>query len=223
MSLDLHAELAALRQLILSSKDDLSRYRGARSDACFATPDRIFFKCLWRLNTFEPIFWSMLHNSCPHLDSKSFSLNNYIFSHVVAVLPRKSDFILKMLCMHHQRGGRPRVLRGSDRLGSQGVLRGFLGGSQWVRRGFSTGSQRVPRKPQRWLRCAAPEKTRCFHPNTQFAVNAEWFKRHLSKLISRVKRTQQATLEWQLNHWACNSCDWCGYVRLLLDLLQHRS
>jgi len=37
MSLDLHTELAALRQLVLSSKDDLSRYRGAHSDACFAT------------------------------------------------------------------------------------------------------------------------------------------------------------------------------------------
>ena len=45
--------------------------------------------------------WSMLHNSLPHLDSKSFSLSSYIFSHIVAVLPRRTDFTLKMLCMHH--------------------------------------------------------------------------------------------------------------------------
>jgi hypothetical protein len=37
----------------------------------------------------------------PDLDSKSFSLNNYIFSHVADVLPKKIDFTLKMLCMHH--------------------------------------------------------------------------------------------------------------------------
>ena len=41
MSLDLHAELAALRQLVLSSKDDLSHYRNAHSDACFATRAQI--------------------------------------------------------------------------------------------------------------------------------------------------------------------------------------
>ena len=45
----------------------------------------------------------MLHNSRPpcHLDSKSFSLDSYIFSHVAAGLPRKKDFTLKMIRMHH--------------------------------------------------------------------------------------------------------------------------
>ena len=43
----------------------------------------------------------MLHNSCPRLGFKSASLNNYIFAHVAAVLPRKTDFTLKMLCMYH--------------------------------------------------------------------------------------------------------------------------
>ena len=48
-------------------------------------------------------------------------------------------------------GGRPRVLRRNDRLGSQGVLSGFswvLMGSQWVlmgSHGFSWGSQWVLR------------------------------------------------------------------------------
>ena len=37
----------------------------------------------------------------PHLDSKSFSLSSYIFSHFAAVLPRKTDFTLKMRCIHH--------------------------------------------------------------------------------------------------------------------------
>ena len=37
----------------------------------------------------------------PHLDSKSFTLGSYICPHVVVVLPKKSDFTMKMLCMHH--------------------------------------------------------------------------------------------------------------------------
>ena len=41
----------------------------------------------------------MLHNSRPHLDSKSISLNSHMSSHVVDVLPRKTDFTLEMVCM----------------------------------------------------------------------------------------------------------------------------
>ena len=37
MSVDLNAELAALRHLVLNSKDDLARYRAAHSDDCFST------------------------------------------------------------------------------------------------------------------------------------------------------------------------------------------
>lgn len=37
MSVDLNVELAALRQLVLDTKDDLGRYRDAHSDNCFAT------------------------------------------------------------------------------------------------------------------------------------------------------------------------------------------
>ena len=37
MSVDLNAELAALRQLVLNSKDDLTRYRAAHSNDCFST------------------------------------------------------------------------------------------------------------------------------------------------------------------------------------------
>ena len=37
MSVDLLAELASLRQCILTSKDDLNRYRGSHTDACLAT------------------------------------------------------------------------------------------------------------------------------------------------------------------------------------------
>ena len=37
MSVDLNAELAALRHLALNSKDDLARYRAAHSDDCFST------------------------------------------------------------------------------------------------------------------------------------------------------------------------------------------
>jgi hypothetical protein len=37
MSVDLNAELAALRQLVLNSKDDLMRYRAAHSNDCFST------------------------------------------------------------------------------------------------------------------------------------------------------------------------------------------
>ena len=42
------------------------------------------------LNTPELTSWNMVHNARPH-----------IFSHIGAVLPRKTDFTLKMLCMHH--------------------------------------------------------------------------------------------------------------------------
>ena len=64
-------------------------------------------------------------------------------------------------------GGRPRVLRRNDRLGSQGVLSGFswvLMGSQWVLmgshgfsgvlrglRGFSVGTQTVHFWVLRWF------------------------------------------------------------------------
>ena len=37
MSVDLLTELASLRQCILTSKDDLKRYRDAHSDECLAT------------------------------------------------------------------------------------------------------------------------------------------------------------------------------------------
>ena len=37
MSVDLLAELASLRQCILTSKDDLNRYRDSHTDACLAT------------------------------------------------------------------------------------------------------------------------------------------------------------------------------------------
>ena len=37
MSVDLNAELAALRQLVLNSNGDLTRYRAAHSNDCFST------------------------------------------------------------------------------------------------------------------------------------------------------------------------------------------
>ena len=37
MSVDLNAELAAFRQLVLAATDDLNRYRDAHANECFGT------------------------------------------------------------------------------------------------------------------------------------------------------------------------------------------
>ena len=64
MSVDLNAELAALRQLVLNSKDDLARYRSAHFDDCFSTAIRSeFFEFVAARKVFDVDFFTDVHFS----------------------------------------------------------------------------------------------------------------------------------------------------------------